>query len=117
MIFPLYAPILDVEGNPIAEVIVREQGGRYFVERTTFINAFVKEIKYITAIDLRDALLSHDWKVLDALDLEFLPWYCRQCDQNYAQSMWRISVQIVDDGWVDSYRGFCPCGHERMIAD
>ena len=113
----LRAPILDAEGNPIAEVIVREHDGRHIVERTTFISSFSREIPQATAIGIRVALLSQDWKTLDAFDPEFLPWYCRRCEQNYHASQWKTSARIEDDGWVDSYRGRCPRGHERMLAD
>ncbi len=113
----LCAPVLDAEVNSIADVIILEQDGRYFVERTTFINSFSKETERDKASALREALLSQNWKFLDAFDPEFLPWYCRECEQNYHQDQWVQSVALEEDGWVDSIRGRCPKGHERMLAD
>ena len=110
-------PVRDVEGESVAEVFVREQDGRYFIERTTFINSFSKEVSQAAALGIRLSALNGDWKALNSLDPEFLPWYCPDCGQNYAEKRWQVHPRYDEDQWLDSYRGVCPKGHERMLAD
>ncbi len=111
-------PVLDIEGLSIAEITVREVNGRYYIERTLFINSFSREVDQLTATRIRKSALSNDWKTLHSFHAEFLPWYCPICDQNYAESQWQVrTIFEGEDNWLDSFRGICPRGHERMIAD
>ena len=114
----LQIPILDANAMPIAEITIRELDGRHFIERTKFINSFCHEVDEATMIKLRELALNKNWNALNSLDPEFLPWYCTKCEQNYAENKWRVyPVYEDDDHWLDSYRGSCPKGHNRMMAD
>jgi hypothetical protein len=56
---------------------------------------------------------------LFALDLEHVPTWCPVCGVTYCGDHWRTWLKFDDDepSWMDSVRGTCPHGHERMIED
>ena len=113
-------PILDRNGRAVAEIIVTDGNGTFTLERTTFINSFKTEVAHADADRLRAAAEREDWATIDAFDPEMLPWYCRSCACNYASDEWSVWARFDDDEgfhWLDSYRGLCPNGHQRMIAD
>lgn len=113
----LRVPVRDAAGAAVAEVVIRDVSGRHFVERTTFINSFSQEVSATEASAIRELALGNDWAALNDYDPEFLPWFCRACARNYPEHQWKVFPQFDEDHWLDSYRGICPYGHERMIAD
>lgn len=110
-------PVLDAGGQSIAEVWFAWKEGSWRVGRTQFINIFEERLTPDECGRLTVAAEDQDWATLDAFHPEMLPWFCSKCGCNYAQRAWQTSPQFDDDGWPDSYRGVCPQGHERMIAD
>lgn len=110
-------PVGDAHREVVGEVwFARDEQGP-FMGRTPFINNFLERLTLEEAENLAWAAMLEDWADVDRFHPEALPWYCRECGCNYAQSSWRITERFDEDGWLDSYRGHCPEGHERMIAD
>lgn len=111
-------PVLDNLGRQIAEILLGEVKGVFTLERTTFINSFKVEISAADAERLGTAAARRDWAALNAFHPEMLPWYCPKCGCNYAEDSWKVWAQLdPNDDWLDSYRGVCPHGHQRMVAD
>jgi hypothetical protein len=110
-------PVVDPAGECVAEVWFVWKDGMPHLGRTPFINNFEEPLRHDVYGLVGQAVYEKNWAVLDAFHPEALPWYCRNCKQIYAESAWKIFEKFEDDGWRDSYRGFCPEGHERMIAD
>ena len=57
---------------------------------------------------------------LFALDFELAPFWCPECEAVYCGEHWRSWMEFEDDpwpAWLDSIRGVCPEGHERMLED
>ena len=112
--------MLDREGAAIADVwLAYDPEIGLHMGRTDFINSFFEKVSVSDALRLARAARAHAWAEIDAFHPEALPWYCRSCGCNYAESQWKVQIRFDEDdpGWVDSYRGWCPQGHERMIAD
>ena len=110
-------PVVDAQGECVAEVWFVWKNGLPHLGRTRFINDFEETLRHDVCGVLALAASEKDWATLDAFHPEALPWYCRTCRQIYPESAWKIWEQFEDDGWLDSFRGLCPRGHERMIAD
>jgi hypothetical protein len=113
-------PVFDHQDREIAEVILGEVEGVFTLERTPFINSFKLAISPADAKRLSAAAANRDWATLNAFNPELLPWYCPKCGCNYAGDSWKVWAKFDDDPdchWFDSYRGVCPRGHERMVAD
>ena len=76
-----------------------------------------------TGVLLRPApadALPEDPAQLFALDFELAPFWCPECGAVYCGEHWRTWMVFEDDpipGWMDSVRGVCPRGHERMLED
>lgn len=62
------------------------------------------------------ALGAGDAQALQALDLEFVPFWCPRCDAAYCGRHW-ITWDLDDDGFFDEKRSRCPAGHERRLLD
>ena len=61
-----------------------------------------------------------DPAALFALDFELAPFWCPDCHATYCGDHWRSWMEFEHDelpGWLDSIRGVCPRGHERMLED
>jgi len=112
-------PILDAKGNKIATIWVTNRNGMLTLERSTFINEFSRVISVPESVQVEQAAAIGDWAALDSFDPELMPWYCRTCKCNFAEKAWHTWPKFDEDdpAWLDSYRGRCPNGHERMIAD
>lgn len=59
---------------------------------------------------------------LFALDFELAPFWCPDCQAVYCGDHWQHWLEFDDDpeappAWLDSIRGRCPQGHERMLED
>lgn len=110
--------IVDAADVIVGEIVIFTDGDKSRISRTDFINSFSTEISAQRAADLAKAAQRRDWALLNSFDPEFLPWYCPKCGVIYASDQWKVWAKF-DEGehWLDSYRGACPQGHERMIAD
>ncbi len=111
------APVLTEDNEIIAEFTISDDCGKLAVVCTPFINEFAMELTPEQASFISTKLQNRDWEGLDKFHPEILPWYCRLCNKNYPEAVWRVFPRFEEDGWLDSYRGQCPYGHERMIAD
>jgi hypothetical protein len=107
----------DAEGNAVGEVWITCGDDGHYLGRTDFINNFNERIARDRVASLMFAAERQDWAEIDRFHPEALPWFCRRCKCNYPSTAWRITPRFDDDGFLDSYRGRCPEGHERMIAD
>lgn len=60
-------------------------------------------------------------RFIHAIDPEWAPWYCPNCDAIYCRDHWLMQIEFEDDGglpgWYDLTRGTCPRGHERVLDD
>lgn len=65
---------------------------------------------------IRTAIETDDARVLHAIDPEYTPFYCPNCDASYCADHWQTR-DVFDNGWHDSIRGTCPQGHERLLED
>ena len=57
---------------------------------------------------------------LFAIDLELAPFWCPECEAVYCGEHWTHWMEFDHDilpAWMDSIRGICPEGHERMLED
>jgi hypothetical protein len=111
--------VVDGDGLEFAAITIEQIGGEWWVERSPFINTWRVKMGDEQVELIVDAVEKEDWVTLDKVDPEFLPWYCRECGCNYAADKWNTWRKYDDDdgSWLDSIRGRCPKGHERMIAD
>jgi hypothetical protein len=66
---------------------------------------------------LHSALTRGDARATHALNLEYAPFFCPQCNACYCGNHWQKWDVFDEDGWHDSIRGRCPKGHERMLED
>jgi hypothetical protein len=87
------------------------------VVRQSFTSRLEGRIEAAHFEPLRKAILARDAKALYTMDLEFAPFYCPRCDQNFCGAHWRKWDVFDEDGWHDSIGGICPRGHERMLED
>jgi hypothetical protein len=61
-----------------------------------------------------------DPAALLAINPELAPFWCPECAASYCEDHWRREMVFDDDplpAWLDSIRGECPYGHERMVED
>ena len=66
------------------------------------------------------AALPEDPAGLFAVDFELAPFWCPECEAVYCGEHWRSWMEFEHDplpAWLDSIRGICPEGHERMLED
>lgn len=63
-----------------------------------------------------DAIVAGDVRALFAIDREFAPFWCPECEASYCGEHYR-HWDVYDDGFFDCVRGVCPRGHERMLMD
>ena len=63
-----------------------------------------------------EAIRKSDVRALFAINEEFAPFWCPQCEAAYCgdhYSHW----DEYDEGFFDCVRGVCPNGHERILMD
>jgi len=65
---------------------------------------------------VKDALLAQNAAQLYAIDYEFAPFYCPECDCCYCKIHYP-SYAVFDDGSFDCNKGTCPKGHKRTLTD
>jgi len=51
-----------------------------------------------------------------ALNAEWAPLFCPECDACYCRAHWREQMEF-DEGFYDCTFGTCPHGHTRMLDD
>lgn len=109
-------PLLDRNGAEVAELWISWARGAPRLGRTPFLSPFERKLRYDDCGDLCVAAEDHDWRTIDKFDPAVLPWYCRTCNCNYAESSWQIFPRWTKEGRVKGYGGVCPEGHERVLA-
>jgi hypothetical protein len=57
-----------------------------------------------------------DFGSLMSVDSEYVPFWCRQCEQAWCQEHWSAEVSF-DDGFYDATYGVCPAGHRQKLDD
>jgi hypothetical protein len=62
------------------------------------------------------AIRTPDPAALFAIDREYAPFWCRQCEKSYCRDCWLVWIDY-DEGFYDCTRGRCPEGHERIMDD
>ena len=62
------------------------------------------------------ALETGSGAALFALDSEYAPFWCPNCEESYCREHYR-SFEVHDEGFFDCIRGVCPEGHERTLED
>ena len=72
--------------------------------------------------ELRERIVAAlaDPAALLAINLELAPFWCPECEAAYCADHWRRELVFDHDpfpAWLDSIRGECPRGHERMVED
>jgi hypothetical protein len=89
------------------------------LRRETFTGVLTQRLSAGASGLLREALTEGDAGRVFALDPEFAPFYCPQCEDSYCARHWERWDVFDDDlpAWHDSIRGRCPQGHERMLED
>ena len=52
-------------------------------------------------------------------EAEGTAYFCCECERWYPDAEWEKILVWDDDmpNWLDSVRGRCPAGHERMLED
>lgn len=66
--------------------------------------------------EFRQLIAEGDVRGLHALDPEYVPFYCPQCDRAMCVVHWKVWDEF-EGSWHDSTRGLCPQGHQRMLRD
>jgi hypothetical protein len=69
---------------------------------------------------IRSAIRAGDIQTLHEFYLEVASFYCPDCGTCYCGDHWvRWSAFDDEEGfdWLDSIRGLCPRGHQRMLED
>jgi hypothetical protein len=80
------------------------------LRRVSFTSALTQRATDTVRRALADAAALH------RLDPELVPSYCPVCQANYCGEHWRRWV-VFENDHLDSIRGTCPNGHERMLED
>lgn len=57
-----------------------------------------------------------DPAALHAINWEFAPFYCRECDACYCRDDWN-GIPVWDGPFYDYTEGQCPAGHRQIIDD
>jgi hypothetical protein len=112
-------PVLDGQGSTVGTIELFQEGGHWWIERSSFVTSFRHIVDDGKVAALVRAIEGHAWAALDLVDSELLPWYCRGCECNYAAELWSVSASLEQDesGELVSRRGTCPQGHERRIGE
>lgn len=63
-----------------------------------------------------EALRGGDPRALWALNAEWAPFYCPECNACYCRVHWLEQLEF-DEGFYDCTHGTCPEGHTRMLDD
>jgi hypothetical protein len=87
------------------------------VRRTSFMGILQVSESPEGFVKLRKAIEERDLWMIHAIDFELVPFLCIDCKVVYCGKHWHVWNARDDDGWVDSVRGRCPRGHERMLED
>jgi hypothetical protein len=63
-----------------------------------------------------EALRGGDPRALWALNAEWAPFYCPECNACYCRAEWNEAMEF-DEGFYDCTYGTCPRGHTRLLDD
>ncbi|HEX6041588.1 hypothetical protein [Longimicrobium sp.] len=102
--------------------MVRLRGGYtrgWMVEVESFVYRRFQRVHEPRAEALREHIARGDVQEIYVMDVAWAPFYCVYCNAVYCGACWRTEEIMDPDlpGWVDSVRGVCPAGHERMLSD
>jgi hypothetical protein len=89
------------------------------LRRESFTGVMVAGVDAAQFELIRGAIATLDARALHAIDLEYTPFFCPQCNASYCRAHW-VKWDVFDDddpSHHDSIRGRCPKGHERMLED
>ena len=103
-----------------ATVILQRGDAGIEVIRRSFVGTLTQKVNEAQAVAIRAALdADFSAPALYALDPELAPFWCPQCGQSYCGAHWQTELVWDEDlpDWLDSIRGRCPAGHERMLDD
>jgi hypothetical protein len=101
-------------GARAAEIVVSAGEVRREAHTGVMIKPVTPELRERIAAALADPA------ALLAIDLELAPFWCPVCEAGYCADHWRRELVFDHDplpAWLDSIRGECPYGHERMVED
>lgn len=106
-------------GTPAGTVHLHEMGGDWLLVVEGFLGKMSVRLGTDDAQRVAHALERADAASLYALDLEYAPFYCPECEKVYCADCWRTFLVFADDmpGWLEETRGTCPQHHERMLMD
>lgn len=90
--------------------------GRKRLVLSVFISMWEQASPDATYAAAAEALRGGDPRALWALDPEWAPFYCPECNACYCRTHWRQVMQF-DEGFYDCTYGTCPRGHTRMLDD
>ena len=73
----------------------------------------------VDAAVLGGVIGAEDIRALHALNREYAPVWCPECEQIFCADEWRTWDIYAEDfpGFFEEKRGVCPNGHERWIFD
>ena len=108
---PAFAAFVTLYGVP----------GGFEVVRRSFTSTLTQPLAAEAAERVRAAIYTESGAAaaLFAVDPELVPCYCPDCGFSYCGDHWETWLAYDDDipHWIDSIRGRCPEGHERMLED
>lgn len=103
-----------------ATVILQRTDTGFEAVRRSFVGTMTRRVTPAEAEAIRTALADEtSAPLLYAIDPELVPCWCPGCGRSYCGAHWRIETVWDADmpDWLDSIRGRCPAGHERMLDD
>lgn len=84
---------------------------------SSFVGRIEFQIRREALPAFESALSKGSAQALFEIDPESAPFYCPKCEACYCSEHWAYWDVIEEDGWLDSTRGTCVQGHERMLSD
>ncbi|HET7464061.1 MAG TPA: hypothetical protein VFJ82_22585 [Longimicrobium sp.] len=98
------------------EVVPSPTGSGSRLVHSVFFSMWRQGPPESTYAEAAQALRGGDPRALWALDREWAPFYCPECNACYCRDHWRQWMEF-DEGFYDCTYGTCPQGHTRMLDD
>ncbi len=80
--------------------------------RVLFSTDLTLQVQPDKFLDIKAALDSNDPKLLYAIDPEYAPFWCPECQKVFTLKQWNLKYHGENYSWAS---GTCPNGHERKI--
>lgn len=80
--------------------------------RVLFSTDLTLQVQPDRFLDIKAALDSNDPALLYAIDPEYAPFWCPDCQEVYTLKQWNLQYHGENYSWAS---GTCPKGHERKI--